>query len=327
MLLLRKGVYPYAYMDNWDRFDEKELPNKSDFYGSFNMDEITCIDYRHAKKVFDKFCIKNLGEYHDLYVQSETLLLADVFENFRDMCIKVYGQGLAWQACLKKTGVKLELLKDMDMLLMIKEGIRGVILYIDMQKTNNKYMEDYDKNKEPSCIIYVDYKDLYGEAMSQKLPVDGFEWVEDLSAIDEDFIKNYDEDSDVGYIIKDLESLHRDLPFLPERMRSLKQALNHGLVLQKVHRVITFNQRACFKEYIDMNRELRRNANNDFEKDFFKLMNNAVSGKIMENVRKHRDIKLVNTDIKRNKLVSEPNYHTTKWFSENLLAIEMKKKQ
>ena len=104
----------------------------------------------------------------------------------------------------------------------------------------------------------------------------------------------------------------------------MKKALNHGLVLKKVHRVIKFNQKACLKEYIDMNTDLRKNVNNNFEKDFFKLMNNFVFGKTKENVRKHRDIKLVNTDAKRNKLVSEPNYHTTKWFSESLLAIEMK---
>ena len=106
----------------------------------------------------------------------------------------------------------------------------------------------------------------------------------------------------------------------------MKQALNHGLILKKVHRVITFNQSAWLKEYIGMNTEYRMNAKNDFEKDFFKLMNNAVFGKTMENLRKHRDIKLVTNDTKRNKLVSEPYYHTTKWFSENLLAIEMKKK-
>ena len=288
MLLLRKGVYPYEYMDNWSRFNEEELPDKSDFFSSLNMDEISDIDYRHAEKVFDKFCIKNLREYHDLYVHSDTLLLADVFENFRDTCIKVYGldpayflsaPGLAWQACLRKTGVKLELLKDVDMLLMIEKGIRGGICHSIHRhaKANNKYMKDYDENKESSYIMYMDYNNLYGKAMSQKLTVDGFEWVEDLSVIDEDFIKNYDENSDLGYFIdadieypKHLHSLHSDLPFLPERMningckklarnlydkkyyvdhiRSLKQALNHGLVL-KVHRVIKFNQRAWLKEY------------------------------------------------------------------------------
>ena len=141
--------------------------------------------------------------------------------------------------------------------------------------------------------------------------------------------------------------MHSDLPFLRERMkidkckklvcnlddkksyvdhiRSLKQALNYGLILKKVHRVIQFDQEAWIKPYSDINTELRKQAKNDFEKDFFKLMNNSVLGKTMENVRKHRDIKLATTDKTRNQLVSEPNYHTTKWFSENLLAIEMKK--
>ena len=109
MLLLRKGVYPYEYMDDWDRSDEEKLPDKSDFYSSLNMEEISEIDYRHPKKVFNKFNIKNLGEYHDLYAQNDTLLLADVFENFRNICLKIYkldptyflsAPGLAWAACL-----------------------------------------------------------------------------------------------------------------------------------------------------------------------------------------------------------------------------------
>ena len=232
--------------------------------------------------------------------------------------------------CLKKAGVKLELITDVDMLLMIEKGIRGQTCHSVHSMANNKYMKDYDKNKESSYIIYGDYNNLYGKAMSQKLPVDGFEWVEDLCKIDEDFMKNYDEDSNVGYFIeadieypKELHGLHKDLPFLPERMevnkwkklicnlyykkyyvdhiRSLKQALHNGLVLKKVHRVIKFNQRYRLKEYIDMNTELRKNAKNDFEKDFFKLMNNAVFGKSMKNARKYRDIKLVKTDVKRKK--------------------------
>ena len=169
----------------------------------------------------------------------------------------------------------------------------------------------------------------------------------------EDFIKNYDKDSDKGYIFevnveypKDLHGLHSDLPFLPEgikiykcsklvcnlydkktvvHIRALKQTLDHGIILKKVHRVIQFNQEAWLKECIDMNTELRKQAKNDFEKDFFKLMDNSIFGKIMENVRKDRDIKLVATDKKRNYLVSEPNYHPEKCFSECLLAIEMKK--
>ena len=138
ILLLRKGVYPYEYVDNWERFDETSLPNKESFYSSLNMENIDNIDYRHGNNVLKRFKLKNLGEYHDLYVQSDTLLLADVFENFRNMCIEVYEfpalflslPGLAWQACLKKTNIKLELLTDYDMLLMVEERTRGGICEI-----------------------------------------------------------------------------------------------------------------------------------------------------------------------------------------------------
>ena len=276
MLLLRKGVYPYEYMDDWDKFNEEKLPNKSDFYSSLNMEDISEIDYRPATKVFNKFNIKNLGEYHDLYVQSNTLLLADVFESFRNLCIKTYRldpayflsfPGLAWQACLKRTRVKFEPISDIDILLMIEERIKGGICHSVLRhaKANNKYMKDYDKNKNDSFLIYTDYNDLYGKAMSAKLPIDGFEWVEDLSVIDEDFIKSYDEDSNVGYFIKadieypkELHNKHSDLPFLPERMKVnkckklvcnlydkkdyvdhitlLKQALNHELKIKKIHK-------------------------------------------------------------------------------------------
>ena len=181
-----------------------------------------------------------------------------------------------------------------------------------------------------------------------------FKWVNDIFEINEKFVKSYNKNSDKGYILEvdvdypsKLHKLHTDMPFLPERMiidkikklvcnlhdkknyvvhiSVLKQALDHGLKLRKVHRVIEFNQKAWLKEYIDVNTELRKKTSNDFEKDFFKLMNNAVVGKTMENVRKHRDIKLVKTDHRRNKLVSEPNYHTMKLTDDNLAITEMRK--
>ena len=149
VLLLRKGVYPYEYMDNWERFNETSLPNKVPFYSNLKVENIDDIDYRHGINVFKRFKLKNLGEYHDLYVQTDTLLLPDVFENFRNMCIKVYEldpahflslPGLAWQACLKKTNIKLEMLTDYDMLLMVEEGIRGGICHSIHRhaKANNK---------------------------------------------------------------------------------------------------------------------------------------------------------------------------------------------
>ena len=166
-MLLRKGVYPYEYMDGWDKFNEKIIPSKKSFYSNLTLENITKTDYAHAKNVFKKFYINNLGEYHGLYIRSDTLLLADVFENFRQSCLKNYEldpahfvslPGLAWQACLKKTNVELELLKNYDMFLMVEEGIRGGICHAIQRyaKANNKYMKDYDKKKKSSCIQYLD---------------------------------------------------------------------------------------------------------------------------------------------------------------------------
>ena len=200
-LLLRKGICSYEYMDSWEGFKEESLPDNESFYSELNQEHITDEDYAQAQKVWNTFDIKNLGEYHDLYVQSDTLLLADVFENVRDKCIKRYeldpdhflsAPGLAWQACFKKTGVELELLTDNDTLNMFEEGIRGGICHAIYRcaKANNKYMKNYDENKESSFLIHDDANNLYGFAMCKKLPVAGFKWVDDLSIFTKDFIKN-----------------------------------------------------------------------------------------------------------------------------------------
>ena len=204
MLLLRKGVYPYEYMDSWERFDETSLSDKEAFYSNLNMENITDVDHRHAKSVFKSLNNKNLGDYHDLYVKSDILLLDDMFENFTNTCIEVYeldsahllsAPGLAWQACLKKK-VELELITNVEMLLMIEKGIRGGMCHAIYRyaEANNKFMKDYNKDEEESFLQYNNANNLYGWAMSQKLPVNGCFWrkeggVKKVSKIDEDFIK------------------------------------------------------------------------------------------------------------------------------------------
>ena len=175
-------------------------------------------------------------------------------------------------------------------------------------------MNNYDKSDDS-----IRWNNLYGWAMSQKLPVNVFKWVEKLSQFNERFIKSYNENSDIGYFLevdveypKKLFNLQKDLPFLPERRKlekvkklffdkedkekyvihiwGLKQALNHGLILKRVHRVIQFNQKAWLKPYINMNTNLTKEAKNEFQKDFFKLMNNSVFGKTMEKYRESIEI-------------------------------------
>ena len=244
---------------------------KKTFYSESYPEDITDENYTRYQKVFKKLGLKNIGDYHDLYNQRDTLLLEDVFENFRNMCTEIYeldpahflsAPGQAWEACLKKTRVKLELLTDYDMLLMVEKGIRsGMCQAIHRYaKANNKYMKNHSKNFESSYLM-LNTNNLYGWAMSQQLPVNSSKWVKELSKFNESFIKGYDESSDKGYFLEvDVEylkkwlSLHRDLSFLPERNKikkcnklvcniqdkkkyvvqisALKQALNHGLILK-----------------------------------------------------------------------------------------------
>ena len=360
ILLLKKGVYPYEYMNDWKKFEETELPSNNEFYSNLNLRNISKEDIKHAQNVWNTFNIKNIGEYHDLYVQSDTTQLADTFEQFRTVCLKEYKldpayfcttPGLAIEACLKLTHVKLELLADIDMVLMFEKGIRGGLSQAIQRyaTANNKYMPNYNLKQISAYLMYVDANNLYGWTISKKLPIDSFKWNDNLEIFTSEFTKNYNEDSDTGYLLevdtqypKKLHEKHRDLPFLPikkdkllttledkERyvvhIQALKQALLHGLKFKKVHRVISFRQKEWLKPYIDKNTELRKNAKNEFEKDFFKLMNNAVFGKTMENVRNRRDVKLIVTEERRKKLVSEPNYDSCKFFSESLMAIEMRK--
>ena len=244
--------------------------------------------------------------------------------------------GLAWKACLKKTRIRLELLLDPDMLLMFERGIRGGITQSVNRwaKANNPYMgSEFAPDKPTKYLQYLDANNLYGWAMSQPLPTGGFKWVDvkpdNVGVLVNSKDKGYTLEVDVFYP-KELPDYHNDLPFMCERMkingveklipnlyykkryaihiRALDQALKHGLVLERIHRAIEFKQSAWMKEHIDFNTELRTAAANDFEKDFYKLMNNAVFGKTMENIRKHRNIKLITDREAYLKAVMKPNF-------------------
>ena len=184
ILLLRKGFYLYEDMGNWEKFDETTTPPKEAFYSKLNLEDISNVDYAHTQKVHT---LKNRGEYHVLYAQNDSLLFADVFENFRNMCLKIYeldpvyflsAPGLTWQACLSKTGVKLELLTYYDMLPMVEKGIRSGICQATHRnaRANSEYMKKYDKNNQSSYLEHLNANSLYGWAMSQKLPVYSFKW-------------------------------------------------------------------------------------------------------------------------------------------------------
>ena len=387
-LLTEKGVYPYDYMNSFSKFNDTKLPPKDDFYSKLSEEHISNEDYERAEKVFNHFNLQDMGDYHDLYLTTDVLLLTDIFENFRDLCLNYYGldpahyytlPNFAWDAMLLKSGVVIDMIYDEEMYSMIERGLRGGITQVStkMAKANNPYMGNmYDENKPSSYINYLDANNLYGMAMSQNLPLKNLKWVNDMPSEEE--ILNYD-DGSKGYILevdleypKEIHDLHKDYPLAPEVMnvhtsmlsdyqmemyrqlystdkkvveakdektsklilnlndkdkyvlhiKTLQFYLNHGLKLKKVHRCISFNQSKWLKTYIDFNTEKRKEAKTDFEKDMFKLMNNAVYGKTMEDVKKHIDFELIEDQKRYEKVVNSPTFKYTHIINENLVGVE-----
>ncbi|XP_050528668.1 uncharacterized protein LOC126898547 [Daktulosphaira vitifoliae] len=366
-LVTRKSVFPYEYVDSWEKLDENQLPTRENFYSSITKNTVSEEDYEHAKKMWQHFECKTIGDYSDKYLLVDVMVLADIFEKFRAESLKNYSldpthyyscPALSFDAMLKYTDVNIELITDPDMLLMFELGIRGGLTQVNQRyaRANHPGISDYNPNIPHKYLQYLDATNLYGTAMMEPMPLGNFEW----STVTLEEILDTAEDADHGYLVQvdvdypqHLHDLHNDLPFFPvnERpplpsakykklmttlfpkrnyvvhYRTLKQAVKHGVVITKLHKVIKFKQSRWLAPYIQMNTELRKKASNKFEQDLPKYMINSNYGKTLENVRKHQNIQLVCNEDKLSKLVAKPSFGHTTIFNENLVAVHMYKEK
>ena len=343
-MLLRKGFFPYQYFDSLEKLKEKQLPPQEAFYNDLTEKGISDEDYDFVRKVWKTFKIKNLKQYHDLYMCTDVMLLTDVFEYFRSQSLKQYkldpahfntAPGLSWAAALKHTKVTLQVLVDPDKSLFVDGGMKGGPAFArnPILTANNPMIAGFKPEMLTAWMLLVDANNLYGGAMRQFLPYGNFKWIHDLSKFTPDHIMSLGDEDDKGYFLevdleypKELHDLHDQYPLAPEHIqidesmlsgfqkdlakdlnvklggdklgltlynktkyichyRNLKQYLSLGLKLIKVHRVLEFSQSPWLRSYIDLNTQLRRQANTKSEEELPKLMNNSFFGKTCEDVR------------------------------------------
>ena len=351
-LVVRKGVFPYDWLDSFDKLQHSELLSKDDFYSTLHDEAISDDDYEHYKRVWHTFNMKTFEDYYDLYAETDVLLLADVCQTYQRTCKNMYdldpwwyitAPSLAWQAALKYTKQKLELITQKEMYDFFKNGIRGGVSYVAKKhaRANNKYLENYDTSKESSFIEYIDCNNLYGWAMLKYLPVGNFRWIEDeeekLSKLgsyvaSEDPLtaeKGYVFECDLEYV-RQLHPHHRDFPLMPEQFLppdgkytkliphmndrkkyivdgcALRMYLHEGVKMTKLYRCLEYTQQPWLQPYIELNSEARKRAKSDFEKEFYKLMNNAVYGQTLMDVSKFVDFKIYTDKTKYLKKYRKP---------------------
>jgi hypothetical protein len=384
-LVCQKGIYPYEYMTGLDKFTEECLPPQEAFFSKLCDEHISDEDYVHAHNVWTVFDMKSLQDYHDLYLKTDVLLLADVFENFRMLSLQNYGidaahfittPGMTMCAALKYTKVHLELLTNIDMLNFFEGGIRGGVSCIMNRyaKANIPTLSDYDSSMPNKYIMYLDMNNLYGRAMIDPLPVSDFRFLtrEEINKLN---ILMITDDAEIGYALEVdlhyppfLHDKHNDYPLAPEHLnitadmlspysqhllnklckkslsvnkklvpnlsdkknyivhyRNLKFYLKMGLQIQYIHRVIQFKQSPWLKPYIDFNTDKRALATTDFEKNLYKLCNNAVFGKMCEDLRKRINVRIVTRQIEAERCVAQPNFDSFKILNDDATMIKMKK--
>ena len=383
-LLDSKGVYFYDYASSYSVFSETSLPPKEAFYSKLNEKGISDKEYQRAIEIYQKTECKSLLDYMELYVKTDAVLLCDVFENFRCLCMEYYGldpchfmslPAFSWEAMLKMTGVQLQYITDIDMYTFIEQNLRGGVTTINHRhfKANNKYLEDFNPDAPSSYIHYVDANNLYGASMSSKLPTGNFRWLKEEEIAELDVLK-VDPEGDTCYIVEcdlnyptDIHDLHNDYPlavesklineewlsphnrdflekhkekFKPSRklcpdlknkynyvcsLKNLQFYLKQGLVLKKIHRVLAADQSAFLKPYIDFNSDKRQKCSSEFESDFFKLCNNSIYGKTIEDLRKRSKVDIVKEEKTAKRLISRPQFKGFNILDEDIPIVQSMK--
>jgi hypothetical protein len=353
----RKGVFPYDW-DWWSHLDDTCLPPKEAFYSRLSESHISDADYDFAQEVWNREGCRTFGDYHDLYLRVDVGGLHDAFETFRDLCLKYYGldpvyyyglPGYGWDVMLKVTNVCLPLLSDPDMYQFFEKGIRGGI---SVQSQRHAVAD------ETTHIQYWDANNLYGHAMSQELPCGDFAWMETHKDLTK-FIENCVVEIDI-HTPPTIHDMCNEYP-IPEKMvvsenlispksreflgedkfiggqklvghlmdkhkyvvhgKLLNYWISQGHKVTKVHRGISFSTSTWLVPYIEMNRELRSQTTVDFERDVFKLMNNAVFGKTMEDVRKYSNFYLVRSGKQWKRTVNRPDFKSSIAFGEHVSGV------
>jgi hypothetical protein len=334
-MLLRKGIFPYGFMDGPESLTTTTLPGK--------WEDITDEDYQHARTVWNTFKMETFQDYMELYLKTDVLLLADVLVNYQQMTKKHYGLDPFWfltapslslSAALRMTQIKLELLTDVDMYNFVCKSVRGGLSYICQRKAVADNTEINPSATESNYITYWDANNLYGWAMMKPMPLGGYRWMDATEWTDElgeriktgasfqDVMDELDQ-RDVNFYLEvdatfppNIHDWMSDYPMLPEKLappngtteklinhlgprrkyvlayETYLLALQHGVHFSNIHRILRFQQSAWLKAYIEFNTQERQKAKNKFQQDYFKLMNNALFGKFLEDVTKYADFEL-----------------------------------
>lgn len=381
-MLATKGVFPYEYLSDETVLNERVLPNKDAFYDHLNKRHIQDSEYEYAKNVWKRFNCRSIKDYLILYLSTDVLLLADIFENYRKVMYKTFSLDPAhylstahfsFNSMLKFTKVKLELIKDIDQYNFISKNIRGGISSINTRyaEANDPLLPNYNSNLPNSSIIMLDAVNLYGFSLKQALPIGGYKWVSDnINDFDVDSIPDYGK---YGYIIEcdlsypdSLHDKHSQYPLCPTKMkvtseyyspymkhiaakfgittkgvaekliphvgdkshyvlhfRNLKLYTKLGLKITKIHRILKFRQKKWLKGFIEFITELRKQAKNDFEINFWKSMINAIYGKLLQNPMKYINFKVVNSTKRFNQLSQKPTFKSLSIYSKHLAGIHL----